>query len=60
MLFRSLIRMEGDWAEVRVFGAYRVKVADLDENLEEDSVFVLSHEHDGWKIVELEGQQDQF
>ena len=39
----ELIRMEGDWAEVRVFGAYRVKVADLDENLEEDSVFVLSH-----------------
>lgn len=56
----ELVRMEGEWAEVRVFGAYRVKVADLDENLEEDSVFVLSKGSDGWKIVELEGQSDLF
>lgn len=56
----ELVRMEGDWAEVRVFGAYRVKVADIDQNLEEDSVFVLSREHDGWKIVELDGQEKFF
>lgn len=53
----EMVRQEGAWAEVRVFGAYRVKVADLDKNLEEDSVFVLSKTSDGWKIVELEGQE---
>ena len=53
----EIVQMEGDWAEVRVFGAYRVKVAGLDENLEEDSIFLLSRESDGWKIVELDGQQ---
>jgi len=56
----ELVSLEGDWAQVRVFGAYRVKVADLDENLEEDSVFVLSRESAGWKIVELDGQEDLF
>lgn len=56
----ELVRSEGDWAEVRVFGAYRVKVADLDENLEEDSTFILSKETDGWKIVELEGEEEMF
>jgi hypothetical protein len=56
----EMVRMEGEWAEIRVFGAYRVKVAELDQNLEEDSVFILSKEHDGWKIVELEGQVDTF
>ncbi|MBI9080589.1 MAG: hypothetical protein JEY79_12720 [Pseudodesulfovibrio sp.] len=56
----ELVRLEGSWAEVRVFGAYRVKVADLDQNLEEDSVFVLSRGTDGWQIVELDGQEKDF
>lgn len=56
----ELVRMEGEWAEVRVFGAYRVKVADIDRNLEEDSVFILSKGVDGWKIVELEGEEEVF
>jgi len=56
----ELVRLDGSWAEVRVFGAYRVKVADLDQNLEEDSVFVLLRETDGWKIVELDGQEEVF
>jgi hypothetical protein len=53
----ELVRMEGDFAEVRVFGAYRVKVAHLDRNLEEDSVFVVVKDPEGWKIVELDGQE---
>ncbi len=56
----ELIEHDGNFAQVRVFGAYRVKVADLDTNLEEDSVFVVSKEHDGWKIVELEGEEELF
>jgi len=56
----ELVQMAGDWAEVRVFGSYRVKVADLDENLEEDSMYILSRESDGWKIVELDGQEESF
>lgn len=56
----ELVRSEGGWAEIRVFGSYRVKVADLDQNLEEDSTFILSKEADGWKIVELEGEEELF
>lgn len=54
----EMVRREGGFAEVRVFGAYRVKVADLDRNLDEDSVFVVAEEPDGWKIVELDGQEE--
>lgn len=56
----ELVRRDGDYAEIRVFGAYRVKVADIDTNMEEDSVFVVSKEPEGWKIVELEGQEEMF
>lgn len=53
----EMVRYEGDFAEVRVFGAYRVKVANLDRNLDEDSVFVVVKDPEGWKIVELDGQE---
>lgn len=56
----ELVEQDGSFARVRVFGAYRVKVADLDTNLEEDSTFVVSKEPEGWKIVELEGEEDIF
>ncbi len=56
----EMVQLDGQFAEIRVFGAYRVKVADLDTNLEEDSVFVVSKEADGWKIVELDGQEDIY
>lgn len=56
----ELVRREGSYAEVRVFGAYRVKVADIDTNMEEDSIFVVSKEPDGWKILELDGQEELF
>lgn len=56
----EMVQLDGQFAEVRVFGAYRVKVGNLDTNLEEDSVFVVSKEADGWKIVELDGQEDLF
>ena len=56
----ELVELEGSWARVRVFGAYRVKVADLDRNLQEDSTFVLSKEPEGWRIVELEGEEELF
>jgi len=49
----ELVYLLEDVAEVRVFGAYRVKVADLDKNLEEDSHIVLMSGNDGWQIVEL-------
>jgi len=53
----EMVRSEGKFAEVRVFGAYRVKVAHLDRNLEEDSVFVVVEDPEGWRIVELDGQE---
>ena len=53
----ELVYLDKDVAEVRVFGVYRVKVADLDESLEDDSVFALIKGVDGWKILELEGQE---
>jgi hypothetical protein len=56
----ELVELEGSWARVRVFGAYRVQVADLDRNLQEDSTFVLSKEPEGWRIVELEGEEELF
>ncbi|WP_319542050.1 NADase-type glycan-binding domain-containing protein [uncultured Pseudodesulfovibrio sp.] len=54
----DLVYLQEDVAEVRVFGTYRVQVADLDQNLEEDSVFALMKGSDGWKILELDGQED--
>lgn len=56
----ELVYLDEDVAEVRVFGSYRVKVAHLDENLEDDSVFALMKGAEGWKILELEGQEDGF
>ncbi len=56
----ELVQRDGSFAEVRVFGAYRVQVADIDTNLEEDSVFVVSKGTDGWKIVEIDGQEDIY
>jgi len=56
----DLVYLQEDVAEVRVFGTYRVQVADLDQNLEEDSVFALMKGNDGWKILELDGQSDGF
>lgn len=56
----ELVYLDRDVAEVRVFGSYRVQVADLDENLTDDSVFVLMKGTDGWKILELDGQEDGF
>lgn len=56
----ELVEHDGAFARVRVFGAYRVKVGDVDTNLEEDSVFVVSNDVDGWKIVELEGEESIF
>ncbi|WP_157871289.1 discoidin domain-containing protein [Pseudodesulfovibrio piezophilus] len=56
----ELVELEGSFARVRVFGAYRVKVANLDRNLEEDSVFVVTKVRGEWKIVELEGEEDLF
>jgi hypothetical protein len=52
--------MDKDVAEVRVFGTYRVQVGKLDKNLEEDSVFVLMKGTEGWRILELDGQEDGF
>lgn len=55
----DLVYLEEDVAEVRVFGVYNVKVAHLDENLEEDSVFALMKGEGGWKILELEMKEDE-
>lgn len=44
----------GGYIRVRVFGTYKIWAGDLDRQLEEDSIFVIAKEHDGWKIVELE------
>jgi hypothetical protein len=56
----ELVYMDKDVAEVRVFGTYRVQVGKLDRNLEEDSVFVVMKGTGGWKIYELDGQEDGF
>lgn len=50
----DLIYLDKDIAEVRVFGSYNVKVAHLDKDLEDDSVFVFMKGTDGWRILELE------
>ncbi|BCS88218.1 hypothetical protein PSDVSF_14600 [Pseudodesulfovibrio sediminis] len=50
--------IQKDVAEIRVFGSYRIKVADIDQNMEEDSVFTLMKGDEGWLIVELEGEGD--
>jgi hypothetical protein len=56
----ELVYLDKDVAEVRAFGTYRVQVGDLDRNLEDDSVFVLMKGREGWKILELDGQEDGF
>lgn len=53
----DLVYLDKDLAEVRVFGAYNVKVAQLDKNLEEDSVFVLMKGGEGWRILELDEKE---
>lgn len=56
----EMMEFRGNWAKVRVFGTYGVKVGKLDKNLQEDSTFVLSKDADGWKIVELQGEEPLF
>ncbi|WP_394699891.1 discoidin domain-containing protein [uncultured Pseudodesulfovibrio sp.] len=56
----ELVYMDKDVAEVRVFGSYRVQVGKLDKNLEDDSVFVVMKGLEGWKILELDGQEEDF
>lgn len=53
----ELVEMDGSFARVRVFGTYRVTVGDFVSNLEEDSTFVVSKTANGWRIVELEGEE---
>ncbi|MBG0791093.1 MAG: discoidin domain-containing protein [Desulfovibrionaceae bacterium] len=53
----DLVYLNKDLAEVRVFGSYHVQVADLDKDLEDDSVFVLMKGVDGWRILELDDQE---
>lgn len=48
------VEESGRYMRVRVFGTYRVWAGSLDRRLEEDSVFVLTKEDSGWKILELE------
>ncbi|MGE4422019.1 MAG: discoidin domain-containing protein [Pseudodesulfovibrio sp.] len=56
----ELVYLDKDVAEVRAFGTYRVQVGKLDRNLEDDSVFVLMKGREGWKILELDGQEEDF
>ncbi|OIQ49100.1 hypothetical protein BerOc1_01020 [Pseudodesulfovibrio hydrargyri] len=56
----ELVYLDKDVAEVRVFGSYRVQVGKLDRNLEDDSVFVLMKGQEGWRILELDGQEEDF
>jgi hypothetical protein len=56
----ELVYLDKDVAEVRVFGSYRVQVGKLDKSLEDDSVFVLMKGREGWKILELDGQEEDF
>ena len=53
----DLVYLDNDLAEVRVFGSYNVKVAHLDRDMEDDSVFVLMKGVEGWRILELDDQQ---
>ncbi len=53
----ELVEQDGAFARVRVFGGYVIIVADQNHNVEEDSIFVVSQETDGWKIIELDGQE---
>lgn len=53
----DLVYLDVDIAEVRVFGTYNVKVAHLDKDLEDDSVFVLMKGRDGWRILELDEEE---
>ncbi len=59
-VFKEIQRQRGTYdlfARVRVFGTYRVTVGDFVSNLEEDSTFVVSKTANGWRIVELEGEE---
>ncbi|QJB56983.1 discoidin domain-containing protein [Pseudodesulfovibrio sp. zrk46] len=56
----ELIEQDGSYARVRVFGAYRVQVGNVDRSFEDDSTYVVRKTDDGWKIVELEGEEDLF
>lgn len=56
----ELVYMDRDVAEVRAFGTYRVQVGKLDRSLADDSVFVLMKGAEGWKILELDGQEEDF
>jgi len=53
----EMVERDGSFARVRVFGSYVARIDDKDYPMEEDSVFVVSREADGWKIVEIEGQE---
>lgn len=50
----ELVYLDHDLAEVRVFGSYNVKVAKLDKDFEDDSVFVLMKGGGEWRILELD------
>lgn len=56
----ELVDMQGVYARVRVFGAYRVNLPGKHAYLEEDSIFVLSKESEGWRILELEGEESFY
>lgn len=56
----EVVREEGRYAEVRVFGGYRVQAGDIDKIMEEDSKFVVVKGDDGWKILEIEGEESLF
>lgn len=56
----ELLEQHGGYARVRVFGPYRINLPGKHAYLEEDSVFVLSKEPEGWRILELEGEETLF
>lgn len=56
----ELVDQQGIYARVRVFGAYRVNLPGKHAYLEEDSIFVLSKELEGWRILELEGEESFY
>lgn len=53
----EVVSQEGHYAEIRVFGGYKVKAGEIDTVLEEDSTFVVSQETEGWRILEIEGEE---
>lgn len=53
----EVVEREGQYVEVRVFGGYRVTAEEVDTVLEEDSTFVLSEEPEGWRILEIQGEE---